>query len=143
MSWKQTVEKVGEGHFVLPKLKTMKVEAHLFLSDKLLYGDGRDAGLEESTFDQIVNAASFPGVTRVAVTPDAHHGYGVPIGTAVETEGILLPTAAGYDIGCGMVQLKTTLKAADVADREKRRKWINEVTTRIAVGVGASQVQKQ
>ena len=85
----------------------MRVHADLFLSDKLLWGEGPEApGLEEAVFDQVVNAASFPGVTRVAVTPDCHVGYGVPIGTVVETDGILLPTAAGYDIGCGMVQLQ-------------------------------------
>lgn len=144
MGWIQRLEKVSEGHYVLPKTKTMRVDADLFLSDKLLYGDGADtAGLEEAVFDQVVNAASFPGVTRVAVTPDCHVGYGVPIGTVVETDGILLPTAAGYDIGCGMVQLKTTLTAEDVADKEKRRKWIDEVIQRIAVGVGASRAQKQ
>ncbi|HYO51262.1 RtcB family protein [Archangium sp.] len=144
MSWTQRLEKVAEGHFVLPKTKTMRVDAHLFLSDKLLWGEGPELpGLEEGVFDQVVNAASFPGVTRVAVTPDCHLGYGVPIGTVVETEGILLPTAAGYDIGCGMVQLKTTLTAEDVADKAKRRQWIDEVTKRIAVGVGASRVQKQ
>lgn len=143
MSFKQTVEKVGDGHFVLPKLKTMNVHADLFLSEKLLYGEGTEPGLDESVFLQIVNAASFPGVTRVAITPDCHHGYGVPIGTAVETEGILLPTAAGYDIGCGMVQLKSTLTAEDVADPKLRRRWIDEVVSRIAVGVGASRVQKQ
>jgi tRNA-splicing ligase RtcB len=138
------LEKVADGHFVLPKTKTMQVDAHLFLSDKLLWGEGpENPGLEEGVFDQVVNAASFPGVTRVAVTPDCHLGYGVPIGTVVETDGILLPTAAGYDIGCGMVQLQTTLTLEDIADKEKRRRWIDEVTKRIAVGVGASRVQKQ
>ncbi len=144
MSWKQRLEKVSEGHYTLPKTKSMKVDADLFLSDKLLWGEGPEQpGLEDSVFDQVVNAASFPGVTRVAVTPDCHLGYGVPIGTVVETDGILLPTAAGYDIGCGMVQLQTTLMAEDVADATKRRRWIDEVTKRIAVGVGASRVQKQ
>jgi tRNA-splicing ligase RtcB len=144
MSWTQRLEKLSEGHYVLPKTKTMRVEAHLFLSDKLLWGEGPESpGLEEAVFDQVVNAASFPGVTRVAVTPDCHVGYGVPIGTVVETQGVLLPTAAGYDIGCGMVQLQTTLTAEDVADRQKRRRWIEEVTERIAVGVGASRVQRQ
>ncbi|MBX5481235.1 MAG: RtcB family protein [Myxococcaceae bacterium] len=137
MSWKATLEKVEEGHYVLPKLKTMRVHADLFLSDVLL------ESLEESVFAQIVNAASFPGVTRVAVTPDCHVGYGVPIGTAIETEGVLLPTAAGYDIGCGMVQLKTTLTLDDVRDVKKRRAWIDEVEKRIAVGVGASRAQRQ
>jgi len=143
MGWKAAVEKAGDGHFVLPRLKTMRVHADLFLSEQLLYGDGRDLGVDEATFDQIVSAASFPGVTRVAVTPDCHLGYGVPIGTAVETDGILLPTAAGYDIGCGMIQLRTTLGASDVADPAKRRRWIDEVISRIAVGVGAGRVQKQ
>ncbi|HSP78926.1 MAG TPA: RtcB family protein [Myxococcaceae bacterium] len=144
MSWTQRLEKVAEGHYVLPRTKTMRVDAHLFLSDKLLWGEGPESpGLEAAVFDQVVNAASFPGVSRVAVTPDGHVGYGVPIGTVVETEGVLLPTAAGYDICCGMVQLQTSLTAEDVADKAKRRQWIEEVTKRIAVGVGASRVQKQ
>lgn len=144
MGWMQQLEKVAEGHYVLPRTKTMRVHADLFLSDKLLWGEGPEApGLEEAVFDQVVNAASFPGVTRVAVTPDCHVGYGVPIGTVVETDGVLLPTAAGYDIGCGMVQLRTSLTAEDIADKQKRRQWIDEVTKRIAVGVGASRVQKQ
>jgi tRNA-splicing ligase RtcB len=132
MSWKQTLEKVGEAHFVLPRAKTMRVPADVFVSEALL-GD-----LEEAVFAQVVNAASFPGVTRVAVTPDCHHGFGVPIGTAVETEGVLLPTAAGYDIGCGMVQLKTSLTRDDVADPAQRRRWMDQVTGRIGVGVGQS-----
>ncbi len=143
MSWKQTLEKVAEGHYVLPKGKGMKVHADLFLSDKLLFGVDGAGGVEEGVLSQIVNAASFPGVSRVTITPDCHLGYGVPIGTVVETDGVLLPTAAGYDIGCGMVQLRTSLTEKDVADAAKRRRWIDEVTSRIAVGVGASRVQRQ
>ncbi len=143
MSWKQTLEKVADGHYVLPKAKGMKVHVDLFLSDKLLYGEGDGQGLEEGVFGQMVNAASFPGVTRVTLTPDCHLGYGVPIGTVVETDGILLPTAAGYDIGCGMVQLRTSLREQDVAELAKRRRWIEEVTSRIAVGVGAARVKHQ
>jgi tRNA-splicing ligase RtcB (3'-phosphate/5'-hydroxy nucleic acid ligase) len=137
MSWKQTLERVSESRYVLPKHGPMRAHVDVFVSDKLL-GD-----LEENVFEQMVNAASFPGVTRVTVTPDCHVGYGVPIGTAIETEGVLLPTAAGYDIGCGMVQLKTTLTREDVADFQKRRRWIDEVIKRIAVGVGASREQSQ
>ncbi len=70
MGLRETIEKVGEGHYVLPKTGAMGTHADLFLSEKLLYGDGRDPGLEEAVFAQVVNAASFPGVTRVAVTPD-------------------------------------------------------------------------
>ncbi|MBL8952674.1 MAG: RtcB family protein [Myxococcaceae bacterium] len=132
MSWKQTLQKAAEGHYVLPRIKTMRCDAHLFLSDKLL------AEVEEDVFAQVVNACTFPGATRVVLTPDCHVGYGVPIGTAIETEGVLLPTAAGYDIGCGMVQLQTTLTKDDVQDGAKRRRWMEEVERRIGVGVGQS-----
>lgn len=136
MGWKQTLERVGPGHWVLPKTKQMRCEAHLFLSDELLFGADGGGGVEEDVFGQVVNACSFPGATRVVLTPDCHVGYGVPIGTAIETEGTLLPTAAGYDIGCGMVQLSTSLTWEDVADVQKRRLWIDEVVARIGVGVG-------
>jgi tRNA-splicing ligase RtcB len=136
MSWKNSLQEVSAGHWVLPKTKSMRCEAQLFLSNELLWGANGEPGLEEDVFAQVVNAASFPGATRVVLTPDCHLGYGVPIGTAIETEGTLLPTAAGYDIGCGMVQLSTSLTWADVADKDKRRQWIDAVVRRIGVGVG-------
>ena len=136
MGWKQTLEKVSAGHWVLPKTKQMRCDAHLFLSDSLLFGEDGGAGVEEDVFGQVVNACSFPGARKVVLTPDCHVGYGVPIGTAIQTEGTLLPTAAGYDIGCGMVQLSTSLTWEDVADKVKRRMWIDEVVRRIGVGVG-------
>ena len=142
MGWKSTLESAGPGHWVLPRRKTMRCEAHLFLSERLLNGADGEPGLEENVFDQVVNACSFPGATRVVVTPDCHVGYGVPIGTAIETEGVLLPTAAGYDIGCGMVQLRTSLTKDDVADKDKRRRWIEEVTRRIGIGVGQRGAQR-
>lgn len=132
MSWKQSLQTVGEAHSVLPRTKAMRCDAHLFLSPVLL------EQVEEDVFGQVVNACSFPGVTKVVLTPDCHLGYGVPIGTAIETEGTLLPTAAGYDIGCGMVQLQTSLKADDVRDAKKRLQWVAEVQKRIGVGVGQS-----
>jgi tRNA-splicing ligase RtcB len=136
MSWKNTLQEVSAGHWVLPKTKQMRCEAHLFLSNGLLWGENGVGGLEEDVFAQVVNAASFPGASRVVLTPDCHLGYGVPIGTAIETEGTLLPTAAGYDIGCGMVQLSTSLTWADVEDKDARRRWIDAVLRRIGVGVG-------
>lgn len=136
MSWTDTLEKAGPAHWVLPRTGTMRCEAHLFLSEELLFGEAGQDAVEEDVLGQIRNACSFPGATRVVLTPDCHVGYGVPIGTAIETEGTLLPTAAGYDIGCGMVQLSTSLSAEDVADPAKRRRWIDAVAQRIGVGVG-------
>src|SRR5438132_12011594 len=130
MSFKAMAEKVGEGHYRLEA--GVKVPVDVFL-DEDLYNRS-----EEEAWRQMATAASFPGVRRVAVTPDTHTGYGVPIGIVIETEGTLLPTAAGYDISCGMVQLETTLTADDVADPAKRRAWIGAVTSGIGIGVGQS-----
>lgn len=132
---KRRAEKVGPSHYVLAD--GVPVPVHVFLNEELY-----DAS-DEGAWEQMVTAASFPGVKRVVVTPDTHLGYGVPIGVVIETEDTLLPTAAGYDIGCGMVQLRSTLVADDVADPRKRRKWIDAVEERIAVGVGARRASRQ
>ncbi len=142
MDLKSKLHPVSDAHYVLEKHGTMRTQADLFLTEPLLFGDGQLPGLDEMTLGQVVNAASFPGATRVVITPDCHLGYGVPIGTAIETDGTLLPTAAGYDIGCGMVQLRTSLTEEDVRDVQKRRTWIDAVTSRIGVGVGQAPARR-
>ena len=128
MSFKYQAEKVEEGHYRLEK--GLPVAVDVFLDDDLF------ARSEEEAWRQMATAARMPGVKRVAVTPDTHTGYGVPIGIVIETEGTLLPTAAGYDISCGMVQLRTTLTADAVRDAKKRRRWIDTVVEGIGIGVG-------
>lgn len=128
MSFKHQAEKVGEGHYRLERGVPVAVDVFL---DEALY-----EASDEEAWAQMAAAARFPGVRRVAVTPDTHRGYGVPIGIVIETEGVLLPTAAGFDISCGMVQLKTTLHEDDVRDPAKRREWIRRVTDNIGIGVG-------
>ena len=128
MNFKSQAEKVAEGHYRLEK--GLPVAVDVFLDDDLF------ALSEEEAWKQMATVAKMPGVRRVAVTPDTHTGYGVPIGVVIETEGTLLPTAAGYDISCGMVQLQSTLTADDVRDAKKRRKWIEGVQRDIGVGAG-------
>ena len=134
MSFKNAAEKVADGHYRLEKGLPVAVDVFL---DEDLYNRS-----EEEAWRQMATASRFPGVRRVAVTPDTHSGYGVPIGIVIETEGTLLPTAAGYDISCGMVQLETTLNAEDVRDANKRRKWIEAVTGGIGIGVGMGGSRK-
>lgn len=128
MSFKYCAEKVGDGHYVLKQ--SCKVPVDVFLSDALY------AASEEEAWAQMVAAANFPGVVKVAVTPDTHTGFGVPIGIVLVTDSTIIPTAAGFDIGCGMVQLKTNIDADKALDKEKRRAWIDKVSDRIGVGVG-------
>ena len=66
---------------------------------------------EEGALDQARNLASLPFLFKhVALMPDTHQGYGMPIGGVIATEGVVIPNAVGVDIGCGMCAVKTSLK---------------------------------
>lgn len=128
MSFKYRACLASPGHYVLDK--GVKVPIHAFLNEELYNAS------EEDAWKQAADAANMPGVVKVVLTPDLHSGYGVPIGCVIVTESTILPTAAGYDIGCGMVQLETNLTADDVADKTLRREWINKTVGLIGLGKG-------
>ncbi len=59
--------------------------------------------LESSAIDQAKNLARLPfAFKHIAIMPDAHCGYGMPIGGVLATKGVIIPNAVGVDIGCGM-----------------------------------------
>lgn len=89
--------------------------------------------IEDGAFDQITNLARLPSAKHVAVMPDAHKGYGMPIGTVLATEGTVVPYAVGVDIGCGMVAVKTSILIEEVT-REKVRAALEGIFARVPVG---------
>jgi tRNA-splicing ligase RtcB len=67
---------------------------------------------DEETMRQTLNLANLPFVvSHVALMPDAHVGFGMPIGGVIAVEGAIVPNAVGVDIGCGMVAWKTGIAA--------------------------------
>jgi len=72
-----------------------------------------DKMLSDRTIEQVKNAAHLPGILEASIAmPDAHWGYGLPVGGVVathETEGVVSPGAVGYDIGCGVRLLRSRL----------------------------------
>ena len=109
MGWKLAAKDSGQGYYTLHTQEIGSVPVRLFLTPNLL------DQVEESIYPQIVNAASFPGVKLVAITPDVHHGYGVPVGCAILTDadaGAIALGPVGFDIGCGMVSLRSDVPAA-------------------------------
>jgi tRNA-splicing ligase RtcB len=50
------------------------------------------------------------------VMPDCHWGHGATVGSVIPTVGAVVPAAVGVDLGCGMVAVKTTLRASDLPD---------------------------
>ena len=132
MSFRQRVERVTDNHYVLPKLGAMRVEVHAFLSPALL------AQTDEALWQQAAQAAAYPGMIGFYLMPDTHLGYGIPVGGVAVTEDVIIQAGSGYDISCGVLFLQVPeLTAADVADEDKRRRWIRAVETRIATGVGS------
>ncbi len=72
---------------------------------------------EEQARQQLRNIASLPFIHKwVSVMPDVHLGKGATIGTVVATLGAVIPAAVGVDIGCGMMAVKTSLKAKQLPD---------------------------
>ncbi len=67
--------------------------------------------IEEGALKQALNIARLPFAFRhVALMPDAHEGFGMPIGGVFASSGFVVPNAVGVDIGCGMCAVKTSLR---------------------------------
>jgi tRNA-splicing ligase RtcB len=113
----------------------MNVPARIYASDKLL------TNLDDGVVEQITNVATLPGLVGYALAmPDAHWGYGAPIGAVFATDpdqdGIISPGAVGFDINCGMRLLRTNLTLKDVQPRIKD--LVDLLFTQIPTGVGCS-----
>jgi tRNA-splicing ligase RtcB (3'-phosphate/5'-hydroxy nucleic acid ligase) len=89
------------GHF-LPLVNELTKPTPVLARDEpvpyQIWGTGLDAG----SLEQMKNAARLPVAVRGALMPDAHQGYGLPIGGVLATEGAIIPYAVGVDIACRM-----------------------------------------
>jgi tRNA-splicing ligase RtcB len=132
MSFSQQIERVTDSHYVLPRSGAMRTDVHAFLSPALL------AQTDEALWQQAAAAAAYPGITGLWLMPDTHLGYGIPVGGVAVTDDVIIQAGSGYDISCGVLYLQVPeLSAEDVADEDKRRRWIRAVESRVATGVGS------
>ena len=84
--------------------------------------------LEDSAMSQIDNLVQLPFVFKhIAIMPDCHCGYGMPIGGVLATKDVVIPNAVGVDIGCGMCAVKTSLTEIDTKTLKKIMKEIRQV----------------
>lgn len=73
--------------------------------------------LDDKTTEQAAKSARLPFVFKhVALMPDAHFGYGATVGSVIPTQGAIIPSAVGVDIGCGMIAARLDLTANDLPD---------------------------
>lgn len=134
MSWKDAVVWHEDGYGTLATEETGDVPIRLFLTPELL------AEAEEGLYPQLVNAARFPGVKLVCITPDVHVGYGVPIGCVLVTDGTLCLGPVGFDIGCGMLSARSDV-SWEAATPERRLAFNREVMARVEMGAGSKSTR--
>ena len=127
MSWKAAVRRDPAGFY---RMRVDGGEVRIFMTEALF------AEAEEGLGDQIRNTHRFPGVLDAVITPDAHHGYGVPVGCVIATTGTLAMGPVGYDIGCGMAALKSDVPR-DRATPDRVKEFSRLVMRRVGLGAGS------
>jgi tRNA-splicing ligase RtcB (3'-phosphate/5'-hydroxy nucleic acid ligase) len=92
------------------------------------------SGFEPGSIEQMENACSLPVAVAGALMPDAHQGYGLPIGGVLATRGAVIPYAVGVDIACRMrlSVLDWPIRALD--DKMQELKKAIEQETRFGIG---------
>ena len=112
----------------------MRVPAVLYATEALV----RD--MDDKVREQLVNVATLPGIVRAAwAMPDAHWGYGFPIGGVAAFDadqgGIVSAGGVGFDVSCGVRCLLTGLKRSDVEPVQVR--LADALSRRIPAGLGS------
>src|SRR5262250_676293 len=97
------------------------------------------AGFDATCLQQALNARGAPGVTDLVLNPDAHAGYGAPVGCVLTSPTHIYPGPVGVDIKCSMSFLQLDLPAAEVVDKTVRRNLINAILERTPTGPGRGQ----
>ncbi|MCW2923841.1 MAG: RtcB family protein, partial [Thermoleophilia bacterium] len=96
---------------------------------------------EDGALEQMHNSMRLPSTVRGALMPDAHRGYGLPIGGVLATAGTVIPYAVGVDIACRM---KLTVLDIDPADLGGKRERFEKTLLRETVfGTGTVTNAKQ
>lgn len=100
--------------------------------------------IEKEAMQQAENLARHPATFKhVALMPDCHVGYGMPIGGVIACKNAVVPNAVGVDIGCGMVAVETNCPAEKFADMKKRRNLLDTIKKSVPVGEGNSHQDEQ
>lgn len=94
---------------------------------------------DDYTLQQAINSRMAPGVTDLVLNPDAHCGYGAPIGCVLVSPTHIYPGPVGVDIKCSMSLLQLDLPAEAVEDRTVRRAIIDAIGQRVPTGAGRGQ----
>lgn len=111
------LDRIDATTWEIPRTGAMRVPGRIIANEELLEPIRRDKAA-----DQVANVACLPGVVQYSMAmPDAHWGYGFPIGGVAATDpeqgGVVSPGGVGYDINCGCRVMLLDLEYAKFKDR--------------------------
>jgi tRNA-splicing ligase RtcB len=129
------LEQLGPYEWRIPATGRMRVPGVVFASRRLV------EAMDEKVREQMTNVAGLPGIVAASYAmPDAHWGYGFPIGGVAafdaEEDGVVSAGGVGFDISCGVRTLHTGLKRTDV--EAAKRRLADVLYTSIPAGVGST-----
>lgn len=119
----------------IPQAGSMRVPGILYATDALI------EELDDKVYEQLANVAALPGIVRAAYAmPDAHWGYGFPIGGVAAFDpaegGVISASGVGFDISCGVRTLVTPYSCSDL--EPIRDKLADALFYHIPAGVGST-----
>lgn len=121
----------GEATAILPTETTSPVK---------VFGTAAIRGtFDDLCLQQAINSRLAPGVTDLILNPDAHCGYGAPVGCVMVSPTHIYPGPVGVDIKCSMSLLQLDLPADAIEDRRVRRELISAICRRTPTGAGRGQ----
>ncbi|MGE5216829.1 MAG: RtcB family protein [Chloroflexota bacterium] len=129
------LQRQGENEWRISSHGKMRVPAIIFASETLM----RD--MDDKVYEQVTNVATLPGIVKASYAmPDAHWGYGFPIGGVAAFDpgngGVISAGGVGFDISCGVRTLLTGLTLEELEPMKER--LADALFRKIPAGVGST-----
>jgi tRNA-splicing ligase RtcB len=129
------LQRISDYQWQLAQTGAMRVPGVIFADEELLQA------MDDKVLGQITNVAALPGIVKGSFAmPDAHWGYGFPIGGVAAFDpddgGVVSAGGVGFDISCGVRTLLTGLKRADI--EPAKHQLADTLFKRIPAGVGST-----
>lgn len=121
----------GEATAILPTKTTAPI--------KVIGTEAIRETFDDLCIQQAINSRTAPGVTDLVLNPDAHCGYGAPVGCVMVSPTHIYPGPVGVDIKCSMSLLQLDLPEDAIKDRQTRRALIAAICKRTPTGAGKGQ----
>ena len=129
------LNRAAECEWHLPATGAMRVPGVIYADEALL------RAMDEKVHEQVANVAALPGIVKASFAmPDAHWGYGFPIGGVAafdpDQNGVVSAGGVGFDISCGVRTLLTGLTVVEV--ERVKRPLADTLYAGIPAGVGST-----